>query len=113
MIPWFHFVPAKPDYPDLFDIRAFFTGSPDGSVHGRGDLAERIAAQGYDFALERLRCDAISDNQLSTGDGSMSRDEDMRSYLFLLLFEVSPVGRWTSFCSFRLLRATVSPRMVR
>ncbi|GFZ52450.1 hypothetical protein JCM24511_10223 [Saitozyma sp. JCM 24511] len=46
---------AYTDYPDLFDIRAFFTGSPDGSVHSRGDLAERIAAQGYDFALERLR----------------------------------------------------------
>jgi hypothetical protein len=55
MIPWYHYVPARYDYSDLFDIMAFFTGSPDGSVSGRDDLAETIAAHGRKFALEQLR----------------------------------------------------------
>jgi beta-1,2-xylosyltransferase len=55
MIPWYHYVPAKYDYSDLFDIMAFFAGSPDGAVPGRDDLAEEIAAQGRAFAMDHLR----------------------------------------------------------
>lgn len=70
-VPWYHFIPSLYDYSDLFDIMAFFTGSPDGTVPGRDDLAEEIGRNGQAFAMEKLRW------------------EDMRSYMFLLLLEVT------------------------
>ncbi|KAK4683682.1 hypothetical protein P7C73_g6549, partial [Tremellales sp. Uapishka_1] len=70
LIPWYHYVPLKLDYSDMYDIMAFFEGSPDGSTPGRDDLAKEIAAQGYDFVRTRWRL------------------EDMQSYMFLLILEV-------------------------
>jgi beta-1,2-xylosyltransferase len=55
LIPWYHYVPLKVDYGDIFDIMAYFTGSPDGTLPGRDDLAEEIAANGRQFALQRWR----------------------------------------------------------
>jgi hypothetical protein len=43
------------DYSDLYDISAFFIGSPDGRVPGRDDLAKQIAEQGRQFALDHWR----------------------------------------------------------
>lgn len=43
------------DYSDLYDIAAFFIGSPEGRVKGRDDLAQQIAEQGRKFAMEHWR----------------------------------------------------------
>ncbi|KAL7423911.1 hypothetical protein Q5752_001496 [Cryptotrichosporon argae] len=69
MIPWYHYVPVKLDYTDLYDIMAFFSGAPDGSTPGRDDLAKEIAENGYRFVQERWRV------------------QDMQSYTFLLILE--------------------------
>lgn len=53
------------------DILAFFQGSPDGSISGRDDLAKEIAAHAHEFVQERWR------------------EEDMRSFMYLLILEVS------------------------
>jgi hypothetical protein len=50
---------------------SFFSQSPNGETLGHDDLAQEIAMNGRNFALERLR------------------EEDMRSYMFLLMLEVS------------------------
>jgi beta-1,2-xylosyltransferase len=42
-------------YSDLFDILSFFDGSPDGTIPGRDVLAEEIASQGRQFAMDKLR----------------------------------------------------------
>lgn len=55
------------------DILAFFQGSPDGSIPGRDDLAKEIAAHAHEFVQERWR------------------EEDMRSFMYLLILEVSLV----------------------
>jgi hypothetical protein len=55
----------------MFDIMAFFSGSPDGSVPGRDDLAEIIAKRGREHAVNHWR------------------KEDMRSFTLLLVLEVS------------------------
>ncbi|OXG71060.1 hypothetical protein C352_01166 [Cryptococcus neoformans CHC193] len=69
LIPWYHYVPTKLDYSDIFDTLAFFQGSPDGRIPGRDDLAKEIAAHAYEFVQERWR------------------EEDMRSFMYLLLLE--------------------------
>ncbi|ORY33787.1 glycosyl transferase family 90-domain-containing protein [Naematelia encephala] len=69
LIPWYHYVPIKLDYSDMYDILAFFNGSPDGSAPGRDDLAKEIALNGWKFTQERWRT------------------EDMQSFMFLLLLE--------------------------
>jgi hypothetical protein len=53
--PWYHFIPMQYTYSDLFDILSFFDGSLDGKVPGRNGLAEEIAGQGREFALNKLR----------------------------------------------------------
>lgn len=106
LIPWYHYVPTKLDYSDILyviytnyffffclcengqideflffffffysDILAFFQGSPDGSIPGRDDLAKEIAAHAHEFVQERWR------------------EEDMRSFMYLLILEVSLVSR--------------------
>lgn len=57
------------------DILAFFQGSPDGSIPGRDDLAKEIAAHAHEFVQERWR------------------EEDMRSFMYLLILEVSYLFR--------------------
>lgn len=101
LIPWYHYVPTKLDYSDVLyvilhgliclplrtrqtdelsflnfcwessDTLAFFQGSPDGSIPGRDDLAKEIAGHAYKFVQERWR------------------EEDMRSFMYLLILEVS------------------------
>ncbi|KAK4054416.1 hypothetical protein OIV83_000910 [Microbotryomycetes sp. JL201] len=44
LVPWYHYVPVKPDYSDLTDLAAFFTGSP--GSEGNDDLAKLIADRG-------------------------------------------------------------------
>lgn len=105
LIPWYHYVPTKLDYSDILyviytnylffclcengqideflffflffysDILAFFQGSPDRSIPGRDDLAKEIAAHAHEFVQERWR------------------EEDMRSFMYLLILEVSLVSR--------------------
>jgi hypothetical protein len=43
------------DYSDLYNIMAFFVGTPDGRFKGRDDLAQQIAEQGRKFRLEHWR----------------------------------------------------------
>lgn len=62
---WFFF------FWESSDILAFFQGSPDGSIPGRDDLAKEIAGHAYKFVQERWR------------------EEDMRSFMYLLILEVS------------------------
>mgnify|MGYP002477515418 CR=1 FL=1 len=50
--PWVHYVPVKTDYTDLHPILAFFKGAPEDGRGGHDALAERIAAQGKQWAEE-------------------------------------------------------------
>ncbi|KAG0151297.1 hypothetical protein CROQUDRAFT_56921 [Cronartium quercuum f. sp. fusiforme G11] len=52
--PWYHYVPSKIDYTDLYDIMSFFTGGIDGTK-GHDKLAEQIAEQGMVWAKSHFR----------------------------------------------------------
>ena len=43
-VPWYHYIPLKPDYSDLYDIMAFFVGPVD--EHGVID-----ESRGHDVSL--------------------------------------------------------------
>ncbi|GHJ84047.1 hypothetical protein NliqN6_0449 [Naganishia liquefaciens] len=73
LIPWYHYVPLKVDYSDLYDIMVYFAGSPDGQVKGHDDQAARIAQRGRAFAVDRWRW------------------EDMQSYMLLTILEYQRV----------------------
>ncbi|GAA5886154.1 hypothetical protein JCM6882_004281 [Rhodosporidiobolus microsporus] len=68
IMPWYHYVPIKPDYSDLLDVSAFFIGLPDGTAN-HDHLAKRIGAQGKKWADEQFR------------------EVDMAAYLFRLYLE--------------------------
>lgn len=40
------------DYSDLYDIMAFFVGSPDGNIASHDELAQQIADQGRKFGRD-------------------------------------------------------------
>jgi hypothetical protein len=48
------YIPLKIDYSDLYDIMAFFIGTPDGQG-GHDSLAEKIGASGKRWAKEHWR----------------------------------------------------------
>lgn len=56
LIPWYHYVPVRYDYGDVFDTMAFFAGQPNTREFGRDDLAQEIGARGRHFAMHRMRC---------------------------------------------------------
>ncbi|EGG12416.1 family 90 glycosyltransferase, partial [Melampsora larici-populina 98AG31] len=66
--PWYHYIPSKIDYTDLYDIMSFFTGDMDGNG-AHEDLAEIISSQGRHWALNYFR------------------REDMVAYMFRLVLE--------------------------
>jgi len=68
VMPWVHYVPLKIDYTDLYDILAFFIGTPDGKG-GHDALGEKIAMAGKNWARDHWR------------------KEDMASYMYRLLLE--------------------------
>lgn len=47
-MPWYHYIPLKPDYSDLYDIMAFFAGPVD--EHGEID-----EALGHDVSTQFIR----------------------------------------------------------
>jgi hypothetical protein len=72
--PWYHYVPVRIDYAELFDLMSFFTGAPDPDpphpqqqqqqqqqkqqlpiTPGFEHLAKRIAGQGSAWADEHFR----------------------------------------------------------
>ncbi|KIM34566.1 glycosyltransferase family 90 protein [Serendipita vermifera MAFF 305830] len=68
LVPYYHYVPIKVDYTDLFDTMAFFAGWPDGTP-GHDHLAERIGMNGVKFVQDHWRW------------------EDAQAYTFRLLLE--------------------------
>ncbi|KAI5480769.1 glycosyltransferase family 90 protein [Pseudohyphozyma bogoriensis] len=70
--PWVHYAPIKVDYSDLYDVMAFFIGTPDGQG-GHDSIAERIGQQGKDWAAKYWR------------------REDMAAYMYRLLLEYSRI----------------------
>jgi hypothetical protein len=52
--PWVHYVPVKIDYTDLYDILAFFIGTPDGK-NGHDEIARTIAMAGKEWARDHWR----------------------------------------------------------
>jgi beta-1,2-xylosyltransferase len=54
-IPWYHYIPLKYDYTDLWDILTYFDGALDGSSKGHEDQAEKIAQRGLKLAEQNLR----------------------------------------------------------
>lgn len=76
-IPWYHYIPARYDFLDLFTILGYFTGAFDdlnggasssdqevaqddvemlkAEIKRRDEMAEKIAQRGRDFALNRMR----------------------------------------------------------
>ncbi|GMK56809.1 hypothetical protein CspeluHIS016_0306490 [Cutaneotrichosporon spelunceum] len=69
LVPWYHYVPVRADYSDIYDIMAFFQGAPDGSTQGRDDLAEEIAKNALHLTKTRWR------------------KEDMTSFMLLMTLE--------------------------
>ncbi|BGP16397.1 hypothetical protein JCM10213_004046 [Rhodosporidiobolus nylandii] len=51
---WVHYVPIKIDYSDVYDVMAFFVGTPDGQG-GHDSVAERIGEAGRRWAREYWR----------------------------------------------------------
>jgi len=47
--PWYHYIPLKPDYSDLYDIMAFFVGP----VDEMGNVDE---TKGHDVSPQRQSC---------------------------------------------------------
>ncbi|GFZ45243.1 hypothetical protein JCM24511_02969 [Saitozyma sp. JCM 24511] len=75
LTPWYHYIPLKPDYSDVYDIMAFFVGPVDdkGIVDealGHDHLARKIGEAGQRFALEHWRW------------------VDMQAYTFRLVLEL-------------------------
>ncbi|WWC70776.1 uncharacterized protein I206_104727 [Kwoniella pini CBS 10737] len=75
LTPWYHYIPLKPDYSDLYDIMAFFVGPVDeaGNIDnskGHDYLAKKIGEAGQKFALEHWSW------------------VDMQAYTFRLLLEL-------------------------
>ncbi|GAA94666.1 glycosyltransferase family 90 protein [Mixia osmundae IAM 14324] len=53
-IPWLHYIPAQIDYTDLWDILAFFRGTPEGRG-SHDELARQIALAGQKWERRHLR----------------------------------------------------------
>ncbi|WWC88564.1 uncharacterized protein L201_003476 [Kwoniella dendrophila CBS 6074] len=75
LTPWYHYIPLKPDYSDLYDIMAFFVGPVDeagniDTTKGHDHLARKIGEAGQKFALEHWSW------------------VDMQAYTFRLLLEL-------------------------
>ncbi|GAA5850375.1 hypothetical protein JCM8547_001851 [Rhodosporidiobolus lusitaniae] len=51
---WVHYIPTKIDYSDVYDILAFFVGTPDGQG-GHDSIAERIGEAGRQWARDYWR----------------------------------------------------------
>lgn len=43
-VPWYHYIPLKPDYSDLYDIMAFFAGP----IDEHGNINEAL---GHDVSV--------------------------------------------------------------
>ncbi|KAL7423141.1 hypothetical protein Q5752_002441 [Cryptotrichosporon argae] len=76
LTPWYHYIPIKPDYSDLYDVMAFFVGPMDetgaiDTTKGHDYLARKIGEAGRQFALEHWRW------------------EDMQAYTFRLFLELA------------------------
>lgn len=56
--PWYHYIPIKIDYSDLFDLMSFFTGDLDGN-DGFDHLAELIAGQGKEWVEKHFRFEDV------------------------------------------------------
>lgn len=69
LVPWYHYVPIRFDYADLYDVMAFFKGAPDGSTQGRDDLAQEIAKNAHTFVDTHWRV------------------PDMESFMMLVMLE--------------------------
>ena len=52
--PWYHYIPARIDNSDVYDLMAFFTGDMDGK-YSQDALAERISDNGHDFVKHHWR----------------------------------------------------------
>ncbi|KAL7415711.1 glycosyl transferase family 90-domain-containing protein [Mrakia frigida] len=70
LIPWFHYVPLKVDYSDMFDTLAFFRGTPE-QPGGFDEVAKALARNGQCF-VRRLW-----------------RKEDLQAYMFLVYLELA------------------------
>ncbi|KAK8858562.1 hypothetical protein IAR55_002791 [Kwoniella newhampshirensis] len=88
LTPWYHYIPLKPDYSDLYDIMAFFVGPVDeaGNVDttkGHDRLAQKIGEAGQRFALDHwswVDMQAYTFRLLLELQRLHSLDRDMMSY---------------------------------
>jgi hypothetical protein len=72
-MPWYHYIPLKIDYSDLYDLMAFFSGDLEGN-NAHDDLAKTIAYNGRDWTRDHWRW------------------EDMQTYAFRLYLEWARVA---------------------
>lgn len=68
--PWYHYVPVRVDYHDLYDIMAFFLGDHNGLNH-HDELGKKIGEAGHQWTKEFWRL------------------TDMQAYMYLLILEYS------------------------
>ncbi|KAA1080927.1 F-actin-capping protein subunit alpha [Puccinia graminis f. sp. tritici] len=68
--PWYHYIPVKVDYQDLYDIMAFFLGDSNG-LNAHDQVGKQIGQQGHDWTEKSWRL------------------TDMQAYMYLLLLEYS------------------------
>lgn len=69
LVPWYHYVPIRFDYADVYDVMAYFKGAPDGSTPGKDEVAEEIARNALTFVESHWRV------------------PDMESFMFLVMLE--------------------------
>ncbi|OCF54896.1 hypothetical protein L486_07552 [Kwoniella mangroviensis CBS 10435] len=88
LTPWYHYIPLKPDYSDLYDIMAFFVGPVDeagniDTTKGHDYLAQKIGEAGQKFALEHwswVNMQAYTYRLLLELQRLHSVDRDLMSY---------------------------------
>ncbi|KAG8902063.1 F-actin-capping protein subunit alpha [Tulasnella sp. 403] len=54
LVPYYHYIPVQHDYSDLYNVMAFFIGSPEGHG-GHEDLAEKIGMRAAEFVRHHWR----------------------------------------------------------
>lgn len=82
------YVPIKVDYTDIYDVLAFFIGTPDGQG-GHDSIAEKMAEAGRGWATTYWRRVDMACVLLHFLPSSVAHLNLTRSYMYRLLLEYS------------------------
>jgi len=87
--PWYHYVPVRIDYAELFDLMSFFTGGPESADEARAagtDGEEALVSPGFDLLAKRIAA------QGSAWADLHFRYQDIRAYVWRTYLEWARVS---------------------